>query len=357
MTDREHTRRQTASMKENQAPVGRRPGRAGLAKREALVTVESQRELDLLTGEQVERTFVKLYVAARRSGLLAAISDRDWKTLCTLATYMDAEGYCFPSQAALARAMGCSRQMANERIRNLAAFRFQGQAVLLVVKGQRSAQGTWSHNGYRVLPLSRLRIYDQPVQQNPSKQAAPRTVSRRLDTGAERQGAVSRATGTAELDTTKTHALEPEPHRSKFRKDDHETLEPGTARGPSPALTTALPAGVAHIGTVIAHRSSARRVSPRDEDYQVLQAYLAEMARELGDRAPLKASTTRAYNLYKRAGVSRAMMIERLYAARAILKDRASTAQHPADPRFAQVPTRNRAAYFFAVLEDVLGLR
>ncbi len=42
-----------------------------MPRQEALVTVESQRELDLFTGEQVERTFVKLYVAARRSGLLA----------------------------------------------------------------------------------------------------------------------------------------------------------------------------------------------------------------------------------------------------------------------------------------------
>src|SRR5215217_9169299 len=102
-----------------------------------LVTVETQREQDLFSGKLAERTFVKLYVAARESGLLAAISDRDWKTLCTLATYMDGEGYCFPSQAELAKAMGCSRQMANERIRSLAEFRFQERPVLVIVKGER----------------------------------------------------------------------------------------------------------------------------------------------------------------------------------------------------------------------------
>src|SRR5690242_2988892 len=91
---------------------------------EPLVAVEVQREHDLFSGQRAERVFVKLYVAARASGLLAAISDRDWKTLCTLATYMDGEGYCHPSQAELAKAMGCSRQMANERVKSLAAFRF-----------------------------------------------------------------------------------------------------------------------------------------------------------------------------------------------------------------------------------------
>ena len=59
---------------------------------ENLVSVEAQREFDLFTGEWADRIFVKLYVAARTSGLLAEISDRDWKTLCTLATYMDADG-------------------------------------------------------------------------------------------------------------------------------------------------------------------------------------------------------------------------------------------------------------------------
>src|SRR5438105_4183034 len=95
----------------------------------ALVTVESQREFDFFSGRRAERTFLKLYVEARTSGLLAAISDRDWKTLCTLATYMDADGYCYPSQAELAKALGCSRQMANERVKSLARFRFQGTPV------------------------------------------------------------------------------------------------------------------------------------------------------------------------------------------------------------------------------------
>jgi biotin operon repressor len=357
MTDEAQTRRVTAPGQEPQPFAERKPGRVGVARREALVTVESQRELDLFTGQQVERTFVKLYVAARRSGLLAAISDRDWKTLCTLATYMDAAGYCFPSQAALARAMGCSRQMANERIRNLAAFRFQGQAVLLVVKGQRSAQGTWAHNGYRVLPIARLRIYDQPRDAGQPRRKTTRTVSRSLDTAPDRPGAVSRATGTAAVDMKKTQTLEPEPHLSKLRRDRPRDTESVDTGGQHQGTRPVLPAGVAHIGTLMIKRPRPQRVSPKDEDYQVLQAYLADMARELGDRAPLRSSTTRAYNFYKRAGVSRAVMIERLFAARAILKDRTTTAQHQTDQRFTQVPTRNRAAYFFAVLEDELGLR
>ena len=46
--------------------------------------------------------------------------------------------------------------------RLLAAFRFNGQQVLVVVKEGRTEKGKWARNGYRVLPISRLRIYDSP---------------------------------------------------------------------------------------------------------------------------------------------------------------------------------------------------
>jgi hypothetical protein len=325
---------------------------------EQLVTVESQREFDLFTGARVERTFVKLYVEARRSGLLAAISDRDWKTLCTLATYMDGEGYCYPSQAELARAMGCSRQMANERIRSLAAFRFQDQAVLVVVKGSRSAQGTWARNGYQVRPIANLRIYDHdnPTPGAPAPLQEPQsTVSRFLDTVLDAAGAVSSDTGTVGLDTNKNQSLEQEEH-SNIRKvspvSEDETVSTQAADATSPIGSA----------TQRSHLPMRRRIRPRrvvqqDEDYQLLQSYLADFAREFNDRAPLKASTMRAYNLFKRAGVSRDVMIDQLYAARAIVKERTGSIRKAAGTDKYGVPTKNKAAYFFAVLEDLLGLR
>lgn len=326
-----------------------------------LVTVESQREFDLLTGERVERTFVKLYVEARRSGLLAAISDRDWKTLCTLATYMDGEGYCYPSQAELARAMGCSRQMANERIRSLATFRFQGQAVLLVVKGERGTQGTWTRNGYRVLSLANLRIYDHddvPSEADATPSPAQPTVSRNLDTVPTGAPTVSSATGTVQLDTKKNHTLEQE-DLSNIRRvspnvDNAAQAAPDARTQPA---TTRRDGGVERLGTIITRRRGRPRVIQQDEDYQVLQAYIMDFAREFNDHAPLKASTTRAYNLYKRAGVQREVMIEQLYAARAIVKERTGSIRKRAGEDKYGVPTKNKAAYFFAVLEDLLGLR
>ncbi|MCH9013694.1 MAG: helix-turn-helix domain-containing protein [Proteobacteria bacterium] len=133
--------------------------------RKTLVSIQIEKELDILDGKAgwEHRVFVKLYVAARTSGLLAEISDRDWKTLCTLATFMDEDGVCYPSQEQLARALQIHRATANDRIQSLAGFRFKGRPVLLISK-RRSQGRRFAANLYTILPISELKIFDRKQQ-------------------------------------------------------------------------------------------------------------------------------------------------------------------------------------------------
>lgn len=148
-----------------------------------LVSIEIQKELDVFSKKWEDRVFVKLYVAARTSGLMAAISDRDWKTLSVLATFMNAKGECYPSQAMLARALGIHRGTANERIRSLARFRFQGKPVLLVHKQHHASKhGTrFAQNRYTILPVTRLEIFDR--KQETARHSKTSPVSPFPDTG------------------------------------------------------------------------------------------------------------------------------------------------------------------------------
>lgn len=100
-----------------------------------------------------------------------------------------------------------------------------------------------------------------------------------------------------------------------------------------------------------------REVPHQDEAYQVIQAYIADFSRELNDKAPLKTSTTRAYNLYKRAGLDQEAFIAQLYAARAVVKERTANIRSRGETSAAGLPMKHKAAYYFAVLEDLLGLR
>jgi len=138
---------------------------SGNPKRKPLVTVEFQTEVDVATGSREKRMFVKMYFDARDSGLLAALPDELWKTLCCLATYMDEDGNCYPSQALLGAALGISRQHINYRIKRLLAFRFHGEPILTMSKSRQKKRGgsRWANNVYRLRPITGLAMFDEGI--------------------------------------------------------------------------------------------------------------------------------------------------------------------------------------------------
>lgn len=113
---------------------------------------------------QNSKIFVKVYVEIRQSGLLAEISDRDWKTLCVLATYMNQDGRCNPSQARLARDIGVSHTSAWDRIKSLSTFRFQGKPLIRIAEKERTPSGRFASLNYRILPESGLAIFHFPKE-------------------------------------------------------------------------------------------------------------------------------------------------------------------------------------------------
>lgn len=124
-----------------------------------LISVESQTEHSITSGKQETRIFVKMYVDAVKGGLLADMGDSNWRTLCVISSFMDAEGNCWPTQDQIAKGLGVSRQAASARIRKLLDYQWQGRALITAVKA-RTDDGKWDNTRYTVLPVSQLRIFD-----------------------------------------------------------------------------------------------------------------------------------------------------------------------------------------------------
>jgi len=124
-----------------------------------LVSIETQSEYSLTTGKKETRIFVKMYVDAVKSGLIADMGAERWQTLCVLASFMNEKGECYPTQEQIARALGISREAANRRIKSLCEYRWNDRPV--VVKEQRRDVKTkrWENTRYTILPLSQLAIF------------------------------------------------------------------------------------------------------------------------------------------------------------------------------------------------------
>jgi hypothetical protein len=255
--------------------------------------------------------------------------------------------------------------MANERIKSLSQFRFQGKPVLLVVDSQRTERGRWAHNGYRVMPIANLGIFgeQQGGKQDRRKSTAPKpavnsTMSRDLDM-VKPDRTVSNPTGTVPLDTNKNQSFLNENNLSNVRKVSALKKENDeVAESEQESIDAALPPptarGLSAIGDVLASR---RQKSQRyDEDRQAILELLADFRREFNDQATLKQSVSRAYNLMQRSNLEIGTFTRRMYEARAITKERsASIASVLADS--SSISAKNKMAYWFSVLEDLCGLK
>ena len=93
-------------------------------------------------------------------------------------------------------------------------------------------------------------------------------------------------------------------------------------------------------------RRYRQRLTAEERDERAaITAAIEVFAPEFGDKAPVKSSITRAYNLYQQSQLSLASFIAELYGVRSSVKDIAKTRN-----------IKNRMSYFFGLLEDRLGL-
>ena len=128
-----------------------------------VLEVKVEKSLDLLAKRWDESVFIKLYASMRTSGLLARLSDSNFRTLVALATFMNAEGQCYPSQNALAVALGVTQPAVAKRLKRLAAFRWQDRPLVTTHKVRRK-DGKYENTVYTVLAETGLDIFNKKAR-------------------------------------------------------------------------------------------------------------------------------------------------------------------------------------------------
>lgn len=106
-----------------------------------------------------DRLFVRFYIDASRSGLMADMGAERWHTLSTLATFMDEKGECYPSQELLAHRLGMkTREAVNRRIKALCDYRWKGHPIV-VKKRVRGKRQVFANNVYHLTDVSPFSIF------------------------------------------------------------------------------------------------------------------------------------------------------------------------------------------------------
>ena len=100
-----------------------------------------------------------------------------------------------------------------------------------------------------------------------------------------------------------------------------------------------------------APRRAARPLALPDPERDAVVTLIGDFRRELGDRATVGSTTSRALNLYRQSDVSWEAFVTAVYSARAVTRARTSAIKRR-DERGV-----NKMPYMLAVLADRLGLR
>jgi hypothetical protein len=89
-----------------------------------------------------------------------------------------------------------------------------------------------------------------------------------------------------------------------------------------------------------------------DQARLAILPYAEDLARELGDQAPLSSTTTRLTNLYRDSGLELDQFLDLLIRARAITQERTPAIRTPRPEGLGPKP---KVSYWFAVLQDLIG--
>jgi DNA-binding transcriptional ArsR family regulator len=117
------------------------------------------------------------------------------------------------------------------------------------------------------------------------------------------------------------------------------------ATGSPEGHTVAPNASVHAVAEVLAQRTAEHHDRAQGARETIMKR-IAQFAEEFGDRASLKSSTNRAYNLFCKAGVSVDQFVACLWEARSITRDRVRTGGG----------VKSKMGYFFTVLSERLGI-
>lgn len=131
-----------------------------------LFSVSHNKEIDLGNGETKTNVYVRVYTSLFTSGLVAKMGSNRFTTLMALASYMDAQGECYPTQIQLADAIGVHKNTVNKYINELLDFEIDGKPLVTRKKVNRG-QGKIS-SYYKIHPLSQLAKFGGTV--NPLKE-------------------------------------------------------------------------------------------------------------------------------------------------------------------------------------------
>jgi Helix-turn-helix domain len=127
-----------------------------------LFSVSHDKEINLGNGETISNVYVRVYTSMFTSGLVAKMGSNRFTTLMALASYMDENGECYPTQIQLADAIGVHKNTVNKYINELLEFEIDGKPLVTRKKINKGQGKIFSY--YKIHPLSQIAKFNGQIE-------------------------------------------------------------------------------------------------------------------------------------------------------------------------------------------------
>ncbi|MDI2586609.1 helix-turn-helix domain-containing protein [Psychrobacillus sp. NEAU-3TGS] len=108
-----------------------------------------------------DEIYVRLYLSAFRSGLVAKLKATNFTVFMTICSYMNEAGECWPTQEQIAESSGIGKTTVNKSVNELLAFKFKGKPLI----SRRMVQnGYFKNSVYTIHPISQVAIFGGQVE-------------------------------------------------------------------------------------------------------------------------------------------------------------------------------------------------
>jgi hypothetical protein len=127
-----------------------------------MFTVSIDKEFDITKKEFNSSIYLRVYTSLFKAGIVKDLKPTNFTVLLAIASHMDAEGNCYPTQRQIAELTGLTAPTVNKAVNELLTFKVNGKEIL---KRELVQVGQFKNSYYTVNPLSQIAIFDGQVKE------------------------------------------------------------------------------------------------------------------------------------------------------------------------------------------------
>jgi Helix-turn-helix domain len=127
-----------------------------------MFTVSIDKEFDVMKKEFNSEIYLRVYTSLFKAGIVKDLKPTNFTVLLAIASHMDAEGNCYPTQRQIAELTGLTAPTVNKAVNELLDYKVNEVPIL---KRELVQVGQFKNSYYTVNPLSQIAIFEGQVKE------------------------------------------------------------------------------------------------------------------------------------------------------------------------------------------------